>query len=181
VYYSHNRICKFIEILLDIVNIHVYTSGNVYDYRLFFYRHRSRKSDKICHLSNSQKGHRIAAPAARTATVNRSPELMIAARQQKPRTVKQHHKRGKSERREDARQAQGYHEMTLPTLEILEPSLISEMAHRAVSRPLEILYPHTDPRGQQARTLTATEPSRASCRPGAVTTRSHRHHAESEA
>jgi hypothetical protein len=67
-------------------------------------------------------------------------------------------------------------------LEILLSSLISEqMAHRAVSRPLEILYPLTDARGQSARTLTNTEPSRASCRPGAVVTRSHRHHVESEA
>jgi hypothetical protein len=33
----------------------------------------------------------------------------------------------------------------------------------------------------QPRAFVATEPSRASCRPGAVVTRSHRHHAESEA
>ena len=33
----------------------------------------------------------------------------------------------------------------------------------------------------QPRAFTNTEPSKASCRPGAVVTRSHRHHAESEA
>jgi hypothetical protein len=33
----------------------------------------------------------------------------------------------------------------------------------------------------QPRAFVASEPSRASCRPGAVVTRSHRHHVESEA
>jgi hypothetical protein len=33
----------------------------------------------------------------------------------------------------------------------------------------------------QPRAFTADTPSKASCRPGAVVTRSHRHHAESEA
>lgn len=47
-----------------------------------------------------------------------------------------------------------------PTLEILEPSLISEMARRAPLTALEILYPCMDPRGQSARTLTPADLAR---------------------
>ena len=46
-------------------------------------------------------------------------------------------------------------------LEILLPSLISEQTAQVCHpRPLEILYPHTDPRGQSARTLTADDLAR---------------------
>jgi hypothetical protein len=46
---------------------------------------------------------------------------------------------------------------------------------------LGLPVPATAQVSRQPRAFVATEPSRASCRPGAVVTRSHRHHAESEA
>lgn len=56
----------------------------------------------------------------------------------------------------------------------VEPLTFAQMVERGIIRV-------TDKAAQvsrQPRAFVASEPSRASCRPGAVTTRSHRHHSE---
>lgn len=60
-----------------------------------------------------------------------------------------------------------------PSLEILPASLISQLTRHVKTPALETWV-------STPRAFTNTEPSKASSRPGAVVTRSHRHHRESE-
>jgi hypothetical protein len=67
------------------------------------------------------------------------------------------------------------------TAPFTHPDRYTRGTDAAMYTTLGLPTPTPAPVSRQPRAFVATEPSRASCRPGAVVTRSHRHHAESEA